>query len=323
MSSQSCSPFRFFRSHSANTNTPRPRLDQMASVIPFLLLAAVTFSTSGCKELGLSANCCCYPTLSTSKNDGKIVDPSQCHNVDYYCAGNSIENSVDERNAYAQHCGKKASLIKPDDPFAFTLVGSYQPELCLRGTVVSQPRNELFPRPNSDQQDPSQCDTQCAEDGPFCLKVNLEDQNSMLSKVEQARHLIMNKQDDQIPTSKFMNIFGVETDPCDRKDTLLSAAKLSNNGQPCYLNSSITDGTDSFKFIVRLPKTIEGTRTVEGQKVTLSFSNPMKSPVLTIGDTTLNKDFGGRLLRATADGAMGIVSTERGCIAVQTHSSRE
>jgi hypothetical protein len=295
------------------------------SALPVLLLVAVALFTTGCKELlGLKGNCCCFPTTSSAKNDGKVVDPSQCSNPDDYCAGNSTDNSAPERQAYAQHCGGKASLFDNGGSVAFmSPVGFVLPEVCLRGTVASQPRTELVPRKRREQQDPSQCESECKEDGPFCLKVNLEDQSALLSKVEQSRVLIMNQQDQPIKTSQFMQIFGINTDPCLRKDTILSSGQLTNNGDRCYLNSSISNGTDSFKFTVQLPPTLQGTRSVVAQRVILTFQDAAKSPALIIGNPDLNRDFGGRVQRAAADGTTGVVSTERGCIAVRTQASHE
>jgi hypothetical protein len=297
---------------------PRHRGTAVMIVLVTLLLLV----TSSCKELFGGGQCCCFPTLSTKANDGKIEDPSSCSNPDYYCAGNSTDNSVDDRRAYSQHCGASSSLDKLDDHLSFTShAGLALPSLGFHAHIDSTGHATPQTSGRSQHQDPAQCDSECANNGPFCLKVNLDNQGAMISKVEKARKLIMDSTPGHIKKSQFMQIFDLNTDPCRRKDTILSTNEISNEGQSCFLNSSIYDGNGTFGFVVHLPTTIQGTRSVASENVTLTFDDPVKSPSLTIGDFDLNRDFGGSVQRVTANGESGVISTSRGCIAIRTQST--
>ena len=287
-------------------------------VVAFTLVVPLLFLTTSCKELRsiMSGECCCYPTISTASNDGHLKEPKDCSNPDYYCAGNSPENSAPERQSYAQHCGNVSILQKLNDPIAFSSHAGWPvSSLGFKASVVSRPRDHARP---VDQPEPSQCEAECSANGAFCLKVNLEDQNGMVSKVKQARELILDTSRDRIKKTQFMQIFGVGDDPCDRKDTFLSASQITNEGESCFLNSSISNDKGSFKFTVHLPATLQGSRIAAANKVTLIFDEKAKSPALSIGDPDLDRDFGGRVERATATSDSGVIATERGCIAVKT-----
>jgi hypothetical protein len=172
-------------------------------------------------------------------------------------------------------------------------------------------------KPRQGLSDPVACDDECATSGPFCLKVNLKDDNDLVPKVEKARKLIMDKTRDHIATKQFMDIFEVATDPCERKDTVVTPTVVKNSGQSCVLNSSIDNQNGTFAFTVHLPTKLEGSRDVQGDNIVLLFPDATTSPDLTIGDVALNHDFGGRVQRAAANNKAGILSTERGCIAVR------
>jgi hypothetical protein len=119
-----------------------------------------------------------------------------------------------------------------------------------------------------------------------------------------------------------MGIFDVKEDPCDRKDTLLSSAQITNEGQACFLKSGIQDGSATFTFVVSLPKTLQGKRSTDGNSLKISFEDPSKSPAVIIGDARYDHDFGGTVTWASANSSSGIIATKRGCIAVKTQNSQ-
>jgi hypothetical protein len=288
-----------------------------------LLLSGLVLSASSCGDLEKvfgSSKCCCFPTLSTSKNDGKLVEPKQCSNADDYCAGTGAYSSVQDRRAYEQHCGTSGALDRRDNAIAFTShTGALLPAVSLSAHLASERHGPQSS--NNWHHDADQCDSECASNGPFCLKVNLENNNSMPSKVEEARKLIVDPARDRIRTREFLQIFALKTDPCGRGDTILTASQISNEGTSCFLNSSISDGKGMFKFTVRLPETLKGTRTVRENNVIVTFVDPNTSPSLIIGRIDLDTEFGGRVERAIANSESGVISTERGCIAVRTRAA--
>jgi|CZLA01.1.fsa_nt_gi hypothetical protein len=166
----------------------------------------------------------------------------------------------------------------------------------------------------------SDCENECANDTPFCLKVNLDDTNSMVSKVEKVRQLMMDQTKDRIMKSQFMTIFDVNNDPCDRKDTLLSSGQITNEGETCFLKSGIKDGSATFTFVVSLPKMLQGKRSIDGNGLRITFEDPTKSPAVIIGDARYDHDFGGSVTWASANSSSGIIATKRGCIALKTQS---
>jgi hypothetical protein len=208
--------------------------------------------------------------------------------------------------------------LPPSASLHFRLNSSFLAEFPLEFTGHTQ-ATQLPQRatPRKGLSDPMACDEECATNGPFCLKVTLKDDNGLVPKVEKARKLLMDKTRDHIATKQFMDIFEVSTDPCDRKDTVLTPTAVKNSGQSCALSSSIDNQDGTFAFTVHLPSKLDGSRDIQGDNIVLLFPDAATSPDLTIGDVALNHDFGGRVQRATANHKAGILSTERGCIAVR------
>jgi hypothetical protein len=215
----------------------------------------------------------------------------------------------------------KGDDLARDQAFFASNIGQVVPTLGFRGQLQAG-TNKSAVQKAADTVTHSDCENECANDSPFCLKVNLDDANSMASKVEKARQLMMDQTKDRIVKSQFTSIFDVKNDPCDRKDTLLSPTQVTNEGKSCYLSSDIQDGSATFTFVVSLPKELKGKRSLDGNRLKLTFEDPTKSPAVTIGDARYDHDFGGIVTWATADSSSGIIATKRGCIAVKTQSSK-
>jgi len=181
--------------------------------------------------------------------------------------------------------------------------------------------NDLLGKSISTDADPSQCDSQCAADGPFCLKATLKDNNGLVGKVERVRALMTDRSTDKITPDQFMKIFDVGSDPCGRKETLLTPSLISNSGQPCRLDSSLGRSAKTFNLAIQLPAKLEGNREIQNDNLILGFADPTKAPTLIIGDGSLDRDFGGRVLRVSAGKNAGIITTAKACIAVKLRTS--
>jgi hypothetical protein len=288
-------------------------------------LAFLFLITTACDEL--VGTCCCL----TADSGASVKNRKACTDGGGICTNNNVcaqsptpSPSPSQSPSPNPPPNNPPVLLPPSANLHFRLNSSFLPgfptELSGHMQASQLPQRA---KPRQGLSDPTACDEECATNGPFCLKVNLKDDNGLVPKVEKARKLIMDKTRDHIATKQFMDIFEVATDPCDRKDTVLAPTVVKNSGQSCVLNSSINNQDGTFAFTVHLPSKLEGSRDIQGDNIVLLFPDATTSPDLTIGDVDLNHDFGGRVRRATANHKAGILSTERGCIAVRMLSDAQ
>ena len=276
--------------------------NQLGRFLAISSVALVLLTTLACDEL--VGTCCCL----TADKGASVQNRKACTDGGGICTNN---------NVCSQSPSPTSSLSSPSH--RFSLDKSFLPGLPSEFTTqaqVAEP-SQVSGSQRKGLGDPAACDNECAANGAFCLKVNLSDDNGLVPKVEQARKLIMDKTHERIATKQFMDIFNTTTDPCARKDTLLTPSLIKNSGQSCVLNSSINNQKGSFDFTIHLPSKLEGNRNLQNDTITLLFPDEATYPKLTIGDVALNRDFGGRVERAIATNESGIVSTDRGCIAVR------
>jgi hypothetical protein len=279
-------------------------------------IAFLFLITTACID-ELVGTCCCL----TADKGASVQNRKACTDGGGICTNNNVCPSSSPSptpSPSSSPTPPPINLTPPSASLHFLLDSSFLPgfptEVIGHMQAAQRPQQSMQPRQRLS--DPGACDDECAKNGPFCLKVNLNDDNGFVPKVEKARQLIMDKTRDHIATKQFMDIFEVATDPCDRKDTVLTSTIVQNFGESCVLNSSIDNQNGTFAFTVHLPSKLEGSRNIQGDNIILLFPDAATSPALTIGDVDLNHDFGGRVQRATANNKAGILSTERGCIAV-------
>jgi hypothetical protein len=285
-----------------------------------LIIGGIAFLfliTTACID-ELVGTCCCL----TADKGASVQNRKACTDGGGICTNNNVcpsSSPTPTPSPSSSPTPPPINLAPPSANLHFLLDSSSLPgfptEVIGHMQAVQRPQQSMQPRQRLS--DPGVCDDECAKNGPFCLKVNLNDDNGFVPKVEKARQLIMDKTRDHIATKQFMDIFEVATDPCDRKDIVLTPTIVQNSGQSCVLNSSIDNQNGTFAFTVHLPSKLEGSRNIQGDNIILLFPDAATSPALTIGDVDLNHDFGGRVQRATANNKAGILSTERGCIAVR------
>ncbi len=162
--------------------------------------------------------------------------------------------------------------------------------------------------------DPTECEEQCSKKGPFCLIATLNDTHGLIQKVDRTRTLLSNHVD-LIKKTDFMQIFGQGTDECKRSDTTISSEVLTNSGEGCWLTSSISE-KQSASFRIYLPNSVTATRSFESQALVFTFPTGSEAPDVQIGNLQLDAQFGGRVLRVSAGDKGGVISTGRGCIAI-------
>jgi hypothetical protein len=281
----------------------RVRLCRLAGLV-FLPLIM-----TGCIDELIGTCCCLAPDTTASVKNRK-----ECTDKGNICTNNNVCSK-------ATPTPSPSPTPPPPSANPHFILNNFLPGL---SNVHGHMEAMAIPTRTADDKrgsDPAECDDECAKSGPFCLKVNLKNDNGVVPGVEKARDLLLDKSRDRIATKQFMDIFNVPKDPCARKDTFLTATHLSNSGESCVLSSSIENPKGTFSFDVQLPSKLEGDRALEGENITLLFNEPRTSPSLTIGDTDLNRDFGGIVQRAKANKSGGVLSTAHGCIAVNLSAS--
>lgn len=117
-----------------------------------------------------------------------------------------------------------------------------------------------------------------------------------------------------IAKTDLMGWFQQQADPCDRSDTTLSEAGLTNTGRAYRLRSEVT-GPLAMSLSVTFPDLLSAGLTRDGDSGTLQFTNAATRPSVTLSDPLLDADFGGDVLAFDFARTEAYLTTQNGCLA--------
>jgi hypothetical protein len=171
--------------------------------------------------------------------------------------------------------------------------------------------------PKKSTTDPLACEKECRNHGPFCLRASLESSQDRTAQVMVLRNMLEDGHRTEISNLELTKTFGITptNDKCDRGITKITGENISNSGMACDINTALVKDKD-LTFQIKIPKQLEGKRSINSGTMVLTFDEPSSAPTLRMADPDFNRDFGGRVERISADMSTGVVSTESGCISV-------
>jgi hypothetical protein len=150
----------------------------------------------------------------------------------------------------------------------------------------------------TDPQDnsPQTCNSECLSGSPFCLNVNLDQQNSIGFE---RLHRSFLQHPDTISAADLRGMFGDQRDDCLRGPTTLSGGAVYNSGNGlCELAANIPDAGS---VALRVPEMIRGTWKIQNTLVSVLFGNPRTRGRLKFSDPGLDQDWGGDIVAVYGD----------------------
>jgi hypothetical protein len=116
-----------------------------------------------------------------------------------------------------------------------------------------------------------------------------------------------------------MNLFAQPTDPCNRGDTVMGSATISNSGDACDLTTEVQAVSKPVQVVIHLPGTIAGSRVVQSNFMVLTFPDEGAAPHIAIKNKTFDDDYGGSVQRVSTTSKRAVISTSNGCIELRTN----
>jgi hypothetical protein len=152
------------------------------------------------------------------------------------------------------------------------------------------------------------CRVECSANTPFCLSVEIEDQNAKglrrLQKVALSKPSV-------IPAADLRSMFGVTKDDCNRGDTIISSGKVSNLGGAC----DIVVNLPNTKITVNVPELITGKRIDQPGVAAVLFDDATTQASLHFSDAFLESDWGGKIVNMfTEQNYVGFATGKNSCI---------
>jgi hypothetical protein len=150
----------------------------------------------------------------------------------------------------------------------------------------------------TDPQDnsPQTCNSECLSGSPFCLNVNLDQQNSI--GFERLHRSFLQHADSISAAGPPGNVWGSARRLPQRPTTLSGGAVYNSGNGLCELAANIPDAGS---VALRVPEMIRGTWKIQNTFVSVLFGNPRTRGRLKFSDPGLDQDWGGDIVSVYGD----------------------
>jgi hypothetical protein len=274
--------------------------------------------------LAKASKCCCFPTTSTNSNDGRLVDPSECKDVDYYCAGNTVDNSGPERQAYAQHCGNIASMDLLLLPVPVPRPVRLLPMVMLARSENDDDLRTRFAVVNVGSHAKDVCTKKCDQHDPSCLEALFDPASEdMQNAVLGLRRLFseLTAPPTTISAARLGQMFRRPSDPCHRGSIVLKNGSLVNDAtgkdaSGCTITVPLSPSQATLSPVIEIdvPRSLTGRAEVTStrDRLSLTFSDLTHAARLHFANSAWNDTFGGYITDAIATASRVVVTTSSG-----------
>lgn len=157
------------------------------------------------------------------------------------------------------------------------------------------------------------CKKLCDERSPFCIGFRMPiDISEGISKAATAFYTSSG----EVAMRELLSAFNIQDDPCERLPITIGGDQLlQNSGKACWLTALVGQSqNDQITTAIEIPERITAQRSKAGTELTLRFDDADSAPRLSIDNTALNDDWGGRLISVSWDGKSITAQTTKGCI---------
>jgi hypothetical protein len=289
-------------------------------------LLSVAFCTAASTLLGcgLLGKCCCFPLASATKNDGRVVDPGDCKGSNYYCAGNSVDNSPTERQEYAQHCGNVASIDLLPFPAPVPRPVRLLPMVMLARSDTEDDVRTRFALLNVGSHANDVCTRKCDQHDPGCLEALFDPASEdMQNAVLGLRRLFseLTAPPGTISAARLAQMFRRPSDPCHRGPIVLKNGSLMNvatgdGASGCNITVPLSPSQSTLSPVIdiHVPKSLTGRAEVTStrDRLSLAFSDLTHAASLRFANSAWNDTFGGYITDASATASRVVVTTSSG-----------
>ncbi len=168
-----------------------------------------------------------------------------------------------------------------------------------------------------------------AQHGSSCISICLSDPASpkcflMNAPADLASKEVLDSLSDQILQGRniefnsFETAFGASGNKCYRTDLLSKGGSLSNEGELCTVSTSISIFGEDVGVDLIIPEVVQADYTMLYSGLVVKFGSNSMEPLISVSDSGLNKDWGGRIkYLAYIDGFAYVETESGGCIVVE------
>ena len=166
------------------------------------------------------------------------------------------------------------------------------------------------------------CRAQCdSPSSPYCERIPAvsDSDNSLISSIENARNELAAGRT-RTSMGVYMEIFGIQTDPCGRGDVIVDGQLITNEGDACVLKTQLSTfpGVPPLGVTITVPAQVVATYHGSSEDFVLAFNRTTLAPRLMLDDEGLDSEWGGTIRSIHASPADLLVETENGCLALNT-----
>lgn len=146
---------------------------------------------------------------------------------------------------------------------------------------------------------------------PYCLQIN--DPGQYEHSFKELYRIFQSPKTDSLSAKTLQNLFKTPNDPCHRSDTAIVSGQLTNQGDSCYLKTSLNLQTgNSVKVKVTIPGRLAAS--INKSETEVHFSTLGWPIILEIDDPDLQADWGGDINELLMTNIHARIPRPNGCI---------